>query len=146
VVVEAALRSGARNTATWASECNRVLMAVPGPVHSTMSAAPHLMIRNGQAALVTTAADVLELVSSSGEHLVPVTSGESRPTDAMDPGRLAVYEAVPLRRRAAAGDIALAAGVSMPGCLADLAALEQAGLVESDPVGWRLARGLTRAR
>ena len=30
IVVEAALRSGARNTASWALECGRPLMAVPG--------------------------------------------------------------------------------------------------------------------
>ena len=31
----------------------RPLMAVPGPVHSGASVAPHLMVRNGQAVLVT---------------------------------------------------------------------------------------------
>ena len=30
IVVEAALRSGARNTASWALDCGRPLMAVPG--------------------------------------------------------------------------------------------------------------------
>jgi DNA processing protein len=139
VVVEAALRSGARNTATWALECNRVLMAVPGPVHSAMSAAPHLLVRDGLATLVTNAGDVLELVSPAGEHLLPRTAGQVRPTDGFDPGRLAVYEAVPARRRASAGDIALAAGVTLPSCLADLAALELAGFVEAAAGGWRLA-------
>ena len=70
VVVEAALRSGARNTAGWALQCQRPLMAVPGPVHSRASTAPHLMIRNGQATLVTSAAEVMELVAGMGEHLV----------------------------------------------------------------------------
>ncbi len=55
VVVEAALRSGARNTAGWALACGRPPMAVPGPVYSRASTAPHLMIRNGQAVLVTSA-------------------------------------------------------------------------------------------
>src|SRR5919107_5965558 len=77
VVVEAALRSGARNTASWAVECSRQLMAVPGPVHSTMSAAPHVMIRNGQAALVTSAAEVLELISDLGQCTVAVPQGGS---------------------------------------------------------------------
>ena len=63
VVVEAALRSGARNTAGWALECGRPLMAVPGSVYSRASSAPHLMIRSGQAVLVTNAAEVMELVS-----------------------------------------------------------------------------------
>jgi DNA processing protein len=140
VVVEAALRSGARNTATWALGCNRVLMAVPGPVHSTMSAAPHGMIRDGLATLVTGAPDVLDLVSPVGEHTLSATTGDLRPTDGLGPARLATYEAVPARRPASAGDIALAAGVELPDCLADLAALELAGLVEAEPSGWRLSR------
>jgi len=140
VVVEAALRSGARNTASWALACNRPLMAVPGPVHSAMSAAPHVMVRDGQASLVTSAAEVLDLISPMGEHTLPLSRGETRPTDGLDPRRLAVLDAVPARRRSSAGDIALTAGVSVPSCLADLAALEAAGFVEADSLGWRLAR------
>ncbi len=137
VVVEAAVRSGARNTATWAVECSRQLMAVPGPVHSAMSAGPHLMIRSGQASLVTSAADVLEIVSDIGQNMVAVPHGANRPTDDLDEVRLAVFEAVPRRRRASVGAVALAAGVTVPECLAHLGALEAAGLVDGTAVGWR---------
>jgi DNA processing protein len=139
VVVEAAVRSGARNTASWALQCNRQLMAVPGPVHSAMSVAPHLMLRDGLASLVTNAADVLELVSPIGENVPALRRGDSRPTDGLDPARLAVFEAVPVRRHTSAGDIALAAGVTLPSCLVELSALERAGLVEADAGGWRVA-------
>ena len=54
-------------------------MAVPGPVHSRASTAPHLMIRNGQATLVTGAGEVLELVAGMGEHLVPSVPTPRRP-------------------------------------------------------------------
>ncbi|WP_375422797.1 DNA-processing protein DprA [uncultured Friedmanniella sp.] len=137
VVVEAALRSGARNTAGWALECQRPLMAVPGSVHSRASATPHLMIRSGQAVLVTSAAEVLELVSQIGQHPLVPQSGPERVTDAMSEDQLTVFEAVPARRRAAAGDIALVAGVSMPVCLAALNALADRGLVEAGDRGWR---------
>lgn len=137
VVVEAALRSGARNTATWAAGCHRLLMAVPGPVSSSQSEAPHLLIRSGQATLVTCAEDVLELVSPAGEHTSAHRSGPTRPTDGLDPVRLAVYEAVPARRPVSAGEIALVAKVPMPTCLAHLAELEDLGLVEGDERGWR---------
>jgi DNA processing protein len=140
VVVEAALRSGARNTAGWALECSRHVMAVPGPVYSTMSAAPHLMLRNGQASLVTCAADVLELISSMGTEMVAMPHGADRVTDTMDPLRLAVFEALPARARAGVGDLALKAGVSIGTCLAQLAALEHEGLAECDELGWRLRR------
>jgi DNA processing protein len=137
VVVEAALRSGARNTASWALGCGRMLMAVPGSVESAMSAATHLMIRNGQAVLVSNAAEVLELVSESGQQTLPIPHGPSRETDDLDPVRLSVYEAVPARRRVGAGEIALAAGVSVPTALAQLSALADVGLVIGDDEGWR---------
>jgi DNA processing protein len=137
VVVEAALRSGARNTASWTVECSRHLMAVPGSIHSTMSAAPHLMIRNGQATLVTSAAEVLELISEFGQHTLTVPHGASRPTDELDGARLAVFEAVPARRRASVGAIAMTAGLSVPECLGHLGALEVAGLVHGTAIGWR---------
>ncbi|MFP5283112.1 MAG: DNA-processing protein DprA, partial [Actinomycetes bacterium] len=139
VVVEAAYRSGARNTASWALQCGRQLMAVPGPVHSALSAGPHLMIRNGQATLVTGGADVLELVSALGTHTLVNPQGALRFTDHLDPSALAVYEAVPTRRRASVGEIALAAGVTLPACLAELGALEADGQIEGDERGWRLS-------
>lgn len=139
VVVEAALRSGARNTASWALQCGRQLMAVPGSVHSQLSEGPHLMIRNGQATLVTCGADVLELVSPYGTNTLANPQGALRFTDSLDPARLAVFEAVPARRRASVGEIALTAGVAVPTCLAELSALELLGRVQGDERGWRLA-------
>lgn len=62
VVVEASERSGSLNTASRAYGLGRVLMAVPGPVASAMSAGPHLLIRNG-AELVTNAGDVATVLS-----------------------------------------------------------------------------------
>jgi DNA processing protein len=144
IVVEAALRSGARNTAGWAAECGRPLMAVPGSVYSRASTAPHLMIRNGQAVLVTNAAEVLEMVSEVGQDTLPLARGPRRSTDALSESQLAVFEAVPARRRASAGDIALAAGVSVPVCLSALTALEAAGLVEGDDRGWLATFGRPR--
>jgi DNA processing protein len=141
VVVEAALRSGARNTASWAHGCGRPLMAVPGSVYSRASTATHLMIRNGQAVLITAAAEILELISDMGQSMLPLAHGQTRATDALTETQLAVFEAIPARRRASVGDIALAAGVSVPSCLGALTALESAGLVEGDERGWLVAVG-----
>ena len=49
-----------------------------------------------------------------------------------------MYEAVPARRPVSAGEIALVAGISMPACLAQLAGLEELGLIEGDERGWRI--------
>ena len=64
VVVEAAEHSGTMVTARRASDLGRPLMAVPGPVTSAMSAGCHALIREQQAVLVTSAADIIT-------HLIP---------------------------------------------------------------------------
>ncbi|MFV0451677.1 MAG: DNA-processing protein DprA, partial [Propioniciclava sp.] len=69
VLVEAAARSGARNTASWASACGRPLMAVPGSVHSATSVTPHRLIRDGEAVLVTRTDDVRAVVGPLGAAL-----------------------------------------------------------------------------
>jgi DNA processing protein len=140
VVVEAASRSGARNTASWSVDCGRQLMAVPGPVYSAMSAGPHQMVRAGQANLVTCGADVLELISAMGSCLTTVPRGAGRETDALDERGLAVFEALPSRTYAGVEDVALRAGLSVVVTLAELAALERSGLAEGDERGWRTSR------
>jgi DNA processing protein len=58
VVVEAALRSGALNTAAWAADCSRPVFAFPGDVARPKVAGCLELIRDG-ATLVRHAADVL---------------------------------------------------------------------------------------
>jgi DNA protecting protein DprA len=62
VVVEASLRSGSANTARRTRQLDRVLMAVPGPVTSTMSVGTNLLLRQQQARLVTSTSDTLDEV------------------------------------------------------------------------------------
>lgn len=59
VVVEAAERSGSLSTARHAADSNREVLAVPGPITSSLSAGCHSLLRSG-AALVTGVADLLE--------------------------------------------------------------------------------------
>lgn len=77
VVVEAAWRSGALSTATHAAELARSVGAVPGPVTSASSAGCHRLIRDGQAVLVTSAQDVLELAAPLGEELSLFVDGHA---------------------------------------------------------------------
>src|SRR5258708_2030497 len=75
LVVEAALRSGALNTARHARELNRPVMAVPGPITSEQSAGCHELIMQSQAACVTGARDIMELVAPLGA----AANGSARP-------------------------------------------------------------------
>lgn len=139
VVVEAALRSGARNTASWAHECGRQVMAVPGPVGSEMSAGPHQLIRDGAAVLVTGAEEVVEQVGRFGVDLAPAPVGETRPRDELPPRDRRVLDAVPVLRAQGVGRIASTAGVSAADVLAVLGHLLLAGYVEQEGAGWRLS-------
>jgi DNA processing protein len=78
IVVEAAHRSGALNTAHHAAALGRALGAVPGPVTSAASAGCHRLLREADAVCVTSAADAWELLGDPGAR---------RRADAGDGGR-----------------------------------------------------------
>ncbi len=138
VLVEAAVRSGARNTVTWANALGRVVMAVPGPVTSATSVTPHRLVREAEAVLVTSASDVLELLSPLGRPS-PRRPGERRATDDLDAVELRLFEVVPGRGSLPAGELALRAGLSLPRCLAVLDQLAEQGLLVQNLTGeWQL--------
>lgn len=86
LVVEAAVRSGAILTANLACECNRLCMAIPGPVHSGRSAGCHLLIQSMQACLVEQPVDVLNHLVG---HATTVRGAELLGWAGFDPPRAA---------------------------------------------------------
>lgn len=140
VVVEAALRSGAKNTANWAAELQRHLMAVPGPVTSATSQGTHEMIREGRAVLVTGGADVLEVIGAPGEHLIEMRRGPVRRRDSLTLRQQQVLDGVPKVAPADAISIADASGVGLLDVTRELSRLADRGLVVEEPRGWRLTR------
>lgn len=147
-VVEAALRSGALNTVSWALSVNRPVLGVPGSVTSPMSAGVHQLLRNGKAVVATDADEVVESISPVGEGLAPVKKGEIRSRDGLDERAQRVLEAVPVSRAGGIATIATAAGVPVDDALAALGGLLLADFVERSEGGWRLSaseRGTRRA-
>ena len=140
VVVEAAVRSGALSSSRWAEVLNRVVMGVPGPVTSITSQGVHEQIRKGSMHLVSSGAEVLELVGAAGEHLVEVPRAPTRPRDRLDRRDRRVLDAVPVGRPAGADSIAVAAGVALQHVQSALERLASAGWVRRTEGGWRLAR------
>ncbi|WP_432478979.1 DNA-processing protein DprA [Nocardioides sp. GXQ0305] len=138
VVVEAAARSGALNTATWATSLHRPLMGVPGPVTSAPSQGVHQRIRSGAATLVTSAAEVLEMVGAAGDHLAEVPRGPERARDRLSRRHRQVLEAVPVRRPAGLDSIAATAGIALLDAQRALGYLSERGYVVGDGGGWRL--------
>lgn len=138
VIIEAAARSGALNTANWSQRLNRVTMAVPGPVTSAPSVGVHHLIRAGAAQLVTSGADVLELVGGAGEHLAAEPQGPSTSRDRLSVRQRQVLDAVPYASAAGTTSIAKVAGLGVVEVRKALGRLEDAGLVTGDEAGWRL--------
>jgi DNA processing protein len=138
VVVEAALRSGALNSARHARELCRQVMAVPGPVTSDQSAGCHELIRDYGAMCVTCAGDVLEHVALASEELCGrLRNGPATPRDRLDPVARAVLEEVPVRGGRGPASIAVRAGIDLDTALGCLGALAADGFVERCGLGWR---------
>jgi DNA processing protein len=140
VVVEAALRSGALNTARHARELCRPVMAVPGPVTSEQSAGCHELIRDYGAMCVTCANDVLDHVAGPGG--TGGTGGKLRlgpavARDRLDPVALAVLEELPMRGGRGPASVAVRAGVDLDTALRCLGLLAAGGFAERCEHGWR---------
>ncbi len=137
VVVEAGVRSGAKNTAAAAELLGRPVMAVPGPVTSAKSVGCHDLLRASQAVVVTGAADVLELAGRIGFDLVP--PGQPPPerrTDRLKPQALRVHGALSDRFGRSPEEVAAESGVALPKVRALLPELELAGLARRGDTGW----------
>ncbi|MEX0919136.1 MAG: DNA-processing protein DprA [Parcubacteria group bacterium] len=70
IVVEAEMKSGTLITSRLATEYNREVGAVPGPVSSSTTEGPHMLIRLG-AALIRDTNDVLELLGEKRHDTLP---------------------------------------------------------------------------
>ena len=139
VVVEAAVRSGALNTARWAEQLLRPVLGVPGPVTSAMSAGVHQLVRDGMACLVTDGDEVLEAVSEMGAHLVPLRTGDTRARDHLDEPTLRVLEAVPAVHAVGSDRIARTAGLPLHEVEVKLGRLLLQDFVEQCGQRWRLS-------
>ncbi|MEV5648836.1 DNA-processing protein DprA [Nocardia sp. NPDC052254] len=132
LVVEAGVRSGARNTAKWARRLGRPALAVPGPITAAASVGCHRMIRDREAILVTRLEDIhdevgpLRLSLPTGAGSEPDLSGD----------QAAVFAELPVVGSRLPRQIADASGLAVASVRAALAGLEVTGLVGADSSGW----------
>lgn len=89
LVVEAELKSGTLITSARATDYNREVGAIPGPIFSPLSAGPHMLIRLG-ASPITCVDDLLELLG------FPRRNGQSSLVlpDKLSPDEKRVFEAL----------------------------------------------------
>ncbi|TNM27319.1 DNA-processing protein DprA [Streptomyces sedi] len=142
VVVEAARRSGALATARHTTGLGRHLMAVPGPVTSGLSAGAHRLIRS-EATLVSSAAEIIELVGEIGELADPGPE-PLVPRDLLAPRAARVLEALPAEGSLGLTEIARGACAGEEEARARLVELCALGFVERVGEHWRLPPGSTR--
>ncbi|HEY3708450.1 MAG TPA: DNA-processing protein DprA [Amycolatopsis sp.] len=136
VVVEAGRRSGARNTATTAGALGKVVMAMPGPVHSRTSAGCHDLIRDCKATLVANVDEVLDTVGRFGPPPKEGTQ-QPRPTDGFGKEAMRVYEALVPRAGRSADEVAAESGIPVARVRAVLPELELDGFAMRGATGWR---------
>ena len=145
LVVEAAHRSGALNSAGYARDLGRPVLAVPGPVTSAMSAGCHRLIQREEdpARLVTSVAEVLSYCGSAeAVKDQDVTAGPSarRPYDSLDLVARSVLDGFPGRGRSVTeAELARLSGQPISQVIAALPVLQNAGLITAAREGYRLA-------
>ena len=139
VVVEAAVRSGALNTASWSAGLGRTVMGVPGPVTSAPSVGVHQLIRARDALLVTSGEEVLEAVGPMGLFTLTDPREPESARDRLAAWERQVLDAVPVVRSADPRSVARTAGLSLARTEEGLRSLHRAGLVEHALGRWRLA-------
>jgi DNA processing protein len=133
VVVEAAERSGALNTAGWAAALGIDVLAFPGDVDRPKAAGTNALIRDG-ATLVRHAEDVLDAL---GIAAPPRNAADACPRDARDAALLRCLAAEPLTLEG----IVTRTGYAVSEALARLVTLELEGAIErrSDTLEYALA-------
>lgn len=142
VLIEAAHRSGAKNTVSWAESMGKPVFALPGPVSSSTSATPHELIRSRSAELITSGRDVLEFLAPYGQELLPLPEAETRPVDELSRRQRSVFEHVPGSGPGeTAQQIAAASGLPPGMVFAMLGELLVKGFVVSSGNRWVMASG-----
>jgi DNA processing protein len=148
LVVEAAHRSGALNTAGYARDLGLPVLAVPGPVTSAMSSGCHRLIQRDEdpARLVTSIAEVLSycgsLDSGAGESSAGGDTASHSAYDGLDAAAKAVLDGFPGRRSVTEAELSRLSGQPISQVIAALPVLQNAGLITAAREGYRLASQL----
>ncbi|WP_328397608.1 DNA-processing protein DprA [Nocardia sp. NBC_00416] len=135
LVIEAGMRSGARNTVKWARRIGRPALAVPGSVDSAASAGCHRMIRDGEAVLVTCAQEVI--AETTPLHLPLIAGADVPGARELRDEETRVLAVLPDTGGRWPHEICAATGLSPAEVRAALVALDLAGRAASGGGGWR---------
>lgn len=132
ILVEAALRSGARFTLRRARQLGRIAMAVPGPATAATFAGCHDELRRDgedRVRLVASLGHVLDEIGVIGDDLAEAQHGPAQAHDGLSDVELQLVDAVPHRGGLSVAEIAARAGVGLLDAMATLPSLVLRGHV-----------------
>ena len=135
IVLEAGWRSGSLNTAGHAASLGRPIGAMPGPVTSAASAGCHRLIREFAATLVTSAAEMAELVP--GTEVAGMSDPSARHPSSTS-ARVRLIDALSPRSPRSVDDLAARSGMSIAEVQAELGSLQIDGGASERERGWIL--------
>ena len=135
IVLEAGWRSGSLNTAGHAASLARPIGAMPGPVTSAASAGCHRLIREFAATLVTSAAEMAELVPGTEVTGIPDPSANSPSSTS---ARVRLIDALSPRSPRSVDDLAARSGMSIAEVQTELGSLQIDGGASERERGWIL--------
>ncbi len=136
LVVEAGLRSGSLNTARHARALGRPVGAVPGPVTSPVSAGCHALLRNTDAALVTSAAEAVDLFGDIGPDTADTIHVDDIDQRWSDADRT-VFGVIPVRAAVGLDTLVDGTGLPVADVLATLTRLEEDAVIRRRGDGWQ---------
>jgi DNA processing protein len=139
VVVEAAARSGALNTAHHAAQLGRPVFAVPGAFASAASVGCHRLIAEGAAQIVVTPQDPVAAVSQpvhGGRANSGAPAARTALDTASDPHVQRAVDALDRRPRPV-GEVARRSGLAVDDTVDALALAQLVGAAVLDADGWR---------
>lgn len=134
LVVEAAQRSGALNTASWARRLGLPVFAVPGSVFALSSSGCNKLIAAGEAELACDPRTLVERVGPIG-LLAPEEPDIRRELDQLSPGQSRIHAALLPRRARSIVEISRSSGLAEATVRSGLALLEIRGFVQRDSTG-----------
>ncbi|MFD0704820.1 DNA-processing protein DprA [Alloscardovia venturai] len=79
LIAQAQHRSGALNTATWAADLNRTVVAAPGNINTPYNTGCNRLIYDGKASILVSAHSLEDFCHSPHERLMPSTDIEINP-------------------------------------------------------------------
>lgn len=79
IVAQAQHRSGALNTATWAADLNRIVLAAPGNINTPYNTGCNRLIYDGKANILVSARDLDDFCHPPHDRIIPATGTEPNP-------------------------------------------------------------------